>query len=118
LTGAKEKMMKETMFKCLYNKAVKCNLHEACMDCETFAEYNSSERSVQPQVSRHEVIFTKAEALLVKTWYIHGATMRRVSELIAEHFPEKQCNGDNQIEGRFILQESGEILNEDWNKWK
>ena len=79
---------------------------------------NSSERSFQPMVSRHEVIFTKAEALLVKTWYIHGATMRRVSELIAEHFPEKQCNGDNQIEGRFILQESGEILNEDWNKWK
>jgi len=42
--------MKETMFKCPYNKAVKCNLKESCFGCETFAEYNSSERSVQPEV--------------------------------------------------------------------
>jgi len=69
-------------------------------------------------MDKHEVIFTEYEANIIKLWRKSGASLRQVSEYVSKKWIEKGCGGDNQLEGKCICEEAGEILNENHWDWK
>jgi len=56
------------------------------------------------------------DALIIKTWRYNGATWRRIAELAAETWPDRDYDSGNQIEGRELCLEAAKLLGEDYRK--